>query len=707
MITIAILTSSLLLSTIDPVQATPILAEQIQQHFDSTLLSPQDFRRLTAAFDAIDKKDYRHARNLAERAAPLAATLIEWRLLNTDPAITDTNILRFLNAHDDWPEKTRLHRTLGKILLAQYDITTTLSDRAKKRRAHHIEAALTRYPPDGAAGWIALAHARDDLGKHEAARNAALIAWRQDDLETNHQNALLKRYGANINTAMRWQRLNRLLNLRNFDDARQLAGQINQHAQKFASMRRVLYHSKNRMSSVFKDFITNYERNTSTAIPYHADLYADYIRHLQHQGDYQLAASVLQDYDAHRSDDTTAKSSHLLQQRRILARELIAENQAASAYKIIANHRASKGVGFADAEFLAGFIALRHLNQPARARQHMTRLAKAVSTPISLARAYYWLGRAEEQNGDHQAARKAYRKAARFPATFYGQHAQRNLGTEAARIPPAPADGALQRYLSSTPLRALAVLHRLDRKKYGKLFRKIFLAQLATAKAEQFGTLCSLAAHREEPFLLVRVGKAAARHHHYPPHCSYPHFGTILDKAWPLPLEAELIAAVTRQESEFRSGLRSHAGALGLMQLLPATARQTARKLGLGYHRHRLINDENYNIRLGSNYLKAMLKRFDNDPILALVAYNAGPKRAGQWQIDRPLPRGDTRSDRDLRVDWIEAIPFAETRHYVQRVLESRNYYRANAPPPRPPRLHRLLSPANLKPPPTPPRYIR
>jgi soluble lytic murein transglycosylase len=362
------------------------------------------------------------------------------------------------------------------------------------------------------------------------------------------------------------------------------------------------------------------------------------------------------------------------------------------AYRIAAGHGLEQGLGFAEGEWLAGWLALRSLDRPGVAYRHFEHLSQGVSSPISLARSAYWAGEAARALAAHGAqgatasaeggakggnwlakADDWYLKAAKHGTTFYGQLAARRLGHAVAietqgetAAGPAPGAAARAAFEGREMVQAVRLLGELGQT---KLHKRFLLRLKALAEdAEDFVLVAELARQQGRPDIAVRVAKEARK------------AGVLLfDDLFPsrrLPEtkspEPALVLAVIRQESAFYTGAISGAGARGLMQIMPATARRVARQIKIRYSRKKLLSDPEYNLRLGRAYLAGLTEKYDGSYILALAAYNAGPARANRWMRDF----GDPRTPEVDPVDWIESIPFNETRNYVQRILESLVVYR-------------------------------
>ncbi len=355
-------------------------------------------------------------------------------------------------------------------------------------------------------------------------------------------------------------------------------------------------------------------------------------------------------------------------ERDALARRLLATGDATAAY-FLADDRHLPPDQALDAGFLAGWIALQHLHDPARARAHFEALADGAHALITRARAYYWLARAQT---DPDAVQTTRALAVALPTTYYGQLAAREAGQSddmieariaALRDPDAArtADG-----LADTELaHAAAILVSWEDPRRAADFLRQLLQSYPTA--DDRASVAALSLRLNLPDIAVYAARLAGRD------------GVVLPQSgWPVPVRPPpgvppgLALGIMRQESSFDPGVVSAAGAHGLMQLMPGTAAQTARAL---HSQAGPLSDSAINMRLGTAYLGSLLTQFGGTAAYAVAAYNAGPRRVHDWIA----ANGDPGTDAAAMVDWIEAIPFAETRNYVQRVLENALIYRARA----------------------------
>ncbi len=364
----------------------------------------------------------------------------------------------------------------------------------------------------------------------------------------------------------------------------------------------------------------------------------------------------------------TGQSEAWLGEQQQVTRDLLAAGRAADAYAVITQHGQTKGLAFAEAEFLAGWIALRHLKKPADSLKHFQTLYDGVSTDISKSRAAYWMGRAIEASGKPKDANEWYGRAAGFGQTFYGQLAARKLPGGAARLPSDPTVNDADRLALSgrelvTVARALGQAGASDR-------TQPFLLKLARMVNGPGETqlLAQLATELKRPDVAVAIARRATEYGITLFDASFP----VVDLGNSGAIERALALAVTRQESAFNAAAVSPSGALGLMQLMPGTAREVAGKVGVPYIQTKLTSDPAYNVSLGTQYLGDMLQKFGGSYELALAAYNAGPGRVSRWLESI----GDPRGGKIDMVDWIEMIPVRETRNYVQRIMEGVGVYR-------------------------------
>ena len=359
------------------------------------------------------------------------------------------------------------------------------------------------------------------------------------------------------------------------------------------------------------------------------------------------------------------------EERRLLSRQLLDQGDARLGYGVAVGHVGGGAGDRIDAQFTAGWIALRHLDDAAAARAHFAAILELGSRALSVSRGAYWLGRAEEALGNDGAARAAYTRAAEYPVAFYGQLAMDRLGRGALDAAyPAPTDADRAAFAANEFARAIT---RLEATPHGWRARTLYrhLARRVPT-AGQAALLTAMAERAGQYRLSLQMGKTALARGLPAVALAFP-TGAIPDDAPMSDTGRALAYAIARQESAFDREAVSGAGARGLLQLMPATAKEVAGWMDLPYSRERLTSDPGYNAALGARFLSRLLDRFDGSYVLTAAAYNAGPTRAIRWRNAYGDPAG---APADEVVDWIERIPFSETRNYVQRVMENYQVYR-------------------------------
>lgn len=393
------------------------------------------------------------------------------------------------------------------------------------------------------------------------------------------------------------------------------------------------------------------------------------VEYLRKQEKYEEAAKLLANLS--KDKDTLVNPGEWWVEQRIVSRGLLDQGKFKAAYAIAANNVATDPADIVDAEFHAGWYALRGLEDATTAAQHFQRILKASNRPISVSRAWYWMGRAAEA-GAPGNANEYFAKAATLPGTFYGQLAAARLGRTALNVSyPSPTTDDRTRFESREAVRAIS---RLEASGHG--WRADSLYRALAEELTSPGELALLSARAEKTRghqLSLQIGKLAFGRGIDVAALAFP-IGVIPASANISGSGKALAYAIARQESAFNPAAISPANARGLLQILPGTAKGVAGRHGLAYSKERLTTDAAYNATLGAHYLGEQIDDFGGSYVLTFVAYNAGPRRVPDWINRYGDPRGKSIDD---VVDWIERIPFAETRNYVQRVMENYQVYKS------------------------------
>ncbi len=360
-------------------------------------------------------------------------------------------------------------------------------------------------------------------------------------------------------------------------------------------------------------------------------------------------------------------------EREIISRKLIYKKKYEIAYKITSEHGMTAGAEFAEAEWMSGWIALSFLKDPLIAKDHFLNFYKNVSYPISTSRGAFWLGRTYEKLGNKEQSLKWYQEASKYLTTYYGQLAflKLNPNGKFTLNNDMEVDNKYRYIFYNKEL--VKIIYLLDELKKDK-YTKYILRHLANDNIKRGSELLAaeLATSIERYDFAIQVSKIASYQKRFHNQFNYPIISTpktINGRKIP---ESAFILSIIRQESEFDLSANSHAGAKGLMQLMPYTAKLVSKQAKLPYSKSRLTTDPEYNINLGSHYIAGLILQYDGAYPFATAAYNAGPNRVKYW---KKINKDPQKKQVDY-VDWVELIKFRETRNYVQRVLENYNVYR-------------------------------
>ena len=352
----------------------------------------------------------------------------------------------------------------------------------------------------------------------------------------------------------------------------------------------------------------------------------------------------------------------------VIVRRLLQVGHISEAYNIASKHRLDSGKSFVEAEWLSGWIALQFLNESNRALNHFKAVYRASRYPISRSRGAYWAGRASEILEDQMLTESWYKKAAKYSLTYYGQLAIIKLRSEETNF--LHEENSIEReynikFKTHELVKVVNVLGKAKLFEYINPFIKK-LNQLESS-ANWHNSIAVLSRKNGRSDLAVYTAKQAYRRGFTLIKEGYP----VLDNIKHFKISTPLLLAIIRQESAFNIKAISRAGARGLMQIMPATARRIAKMNKIPYSKEKLTTDVEYNLKFGQIYLAGLLSQYERSHVLSLAAYNAGPARANRW-IKR---NGDPREINVDQIDWVEMIPFKETRNYVQRVIENFNVY--------------------------------
>lgn len=604
----------------------------------------EDAAALGRALAAAEARNWDQAEAEARLAGPIGFDIIEWQRLRAGEGSFD-DYADFATRRADWPGMELLRRK-GEATL------DAASPAAVVAWFAHDEPQT----PEGAQALIAALQVQ---GKATEATNVAEAAWRNLDFTADEQAAFLTAFGEIVAPA-HGGRMQALLDAGKLDQARAMLPLVTPGTRAVAAARIALQARAKGVDTLLQAVPEHMQGSAGLAL----DRATWRWRNSLEDG----AAEIM----LARSTDAESLGDPALwaKLRGQLARFFLRKGDARLAYKLAARHRLGPGSGdWADLEWLAGFAALK-LGDAPTALAHFEALEAGVQSPISAARADYWRGRALEVIGKPGEAQAAYRAGAAFQTAYYGLLCAERAGVPLDPVFAAPAALPDWHGASFTQASVFVAAQELQAAGAGDLAERFILHLEEGLPSSTLPPLAKLAEDWGNPHLALTLAKRAATE------------GQVLVSAYyPLPnltthnlgVPEELALSIARRESEFDHTVVSHVGARGLMQLMPGTAKLMAPQIGESYELGRLTTDPTYNVRLGGAYLAKLRDEFGASPVLVAAGYNAGPGRPRSWMAEMGDPRVETV---DV-VDWVEMIPFTETRNYVMRVAESLPIYRA------------------------------
>ncbi|MFQ1699447.1 lytic transglycosylase domain-containing protein [Loktanella agnita] len=609
--------------------ALPVGAQQVD---------PKAVAAISAASDGWDR-----AHTLAEDADPVATDLLTWlRLREGSGNFSDYQT--FLTEKPDWPAAERLRAAGERAIPKGHD-------------AQEVIAYFVDTPPDTGRGAVRLAEALMTSGQIKEAEDVLRTAWLELRLSERDQRLMLADF-PDILRPFHTARADNLIWRSHVTEAARMLPLLDADQRALAAAR-IGYLRRTRNMLPLYNAVPEALREDPGLIHSRQNW-------LARRGDWDEAAEVLLERSTSRA--ALGEPEPWAGWRQVLARDAMQEGRADAAYQLASRHYLTGGADYADLEWLSGYLALTYLGDPSQALDHFENAARVVRTPISSGRMHYWVGRAHEATGNPDQANAAYGAAAEYQTSFYGLLAAEKLG-----LPLDPAFAGAPVEWRGAPIfdhdvvKSAFILLDAGQRSHAVTFFSRLGEILTPAELAQIGAALDA---MDEQYYTLRMGKQAASSNTLAPSVYYPlHDLALLE----VPVDSALALSIARRESEFNIGIGSPAGALGLMQLMPGTAKEVAGFLGLSYSRARLTTDWAYNAQLGTKYLSILEQEFGPTPVLIAAGYNAGPSRPNIWMDER----GDPRLGEMDVVDWIEHIPFSETRNYVMRVAESIPVYQA------------------------------
>ncbi len=601
----------------------------------------------TQALKAMSTKDWVKARSLTLQSKDRTlAKLYEWMLYQSNATgLPFESVAQFIRANPGWPDLDDMKATAERNMPGNYPAASVMQ-------------WFGAYEPVSARGLDLYVSAAAAMGQTDKARQILAQYWPKISMKPEEQAAMLSRYSSMLSQDTNRRRLDYLLFREQEKNAKALARAMGGGYPALAEARIQLRHDTRSVEAVIALVPGNLQRDPGFLF--------ERLKWRRKKDQDQGALQILNNPPP---ASQITNNEDWWKERNIMARRLIEERRYAEAYKIASTHQQMEGQEYADAEWLSGWLALRFMKNPGVAYKHFESMYPRVKTAISKARSAYWAGMAAEAMGQQEQAVRWMSIAAGFPKVYYGQLAAKHMKDRIPVTSPVPA------------VASAADIAKIQNSDLGRAIRMTDAADLRYARNQMIEALTKTLTTGGEYKALakmltgmglkaeaLKVAKKAAGDNFFLKEEAYP---TLRSQFSGMKVDVALAHALIRQESQFDDQIRSPAGAMGLMQLMPGTAKEVAQKRGWD-HRNEWLVQPKHNILIGSAYLNMLLDRFGGSYPLALAAYNAGPSRVNQWLRDF----GDPRAGQVDWVDWIELIPIYETRNYVQRVMENYVVYK-------------------------------
>ncbi|MEP2718585.1 lytic transglycosylase domain-containing protein [Pseudophaeobacter sp.] len=605
-------------------------------------------RPLERAMALVRAEKWPEALSAAGAKGSVTRDIVEWHRLRAKEG-SAADVEGFLARRSDWPGQPYLRRRSEEVIV--------------EKSHSRVLAFFADQPPQTPEGSASLARASFHRGDQAAGEAELIRAWTTMPMKAETQEAYLADH-AKLLKPHNAARISQLLWDNHDVSATRMLPLVGDGPRALAEARIALQRKANGVDDKIEAVPAALQNDPGLA----------YDRFVWRDQKRRQDAAVALMIDRSTSAAALGQPEKWLRRRRDLARQLMRDGKHERAYQLAAHHFSDPdvGYGYSDCEWLAGYIALRKLKDAELAVHHFERFLASIETPISVGRGGYWLGRAYAALGEVDKAHEAYARGAEYQTSFYGLLAAETLGRgfdPALTAPPKLPPWRSAAFLESSVVEAGLLLVQAGELTLAERFFTHQVESLPPVQAQQLG---QMAVEMKEPHLAVMIAKRAARAGTELHGAYYPLHPVAEEK---LPMAPEMTLAIARRESEFDPVVISHAGARGLMQLMPATAKLVAKELDIldKHDTARLTTEWDYNAKLGSQYLASLAGTFDGNIIMMAAGYNAGPHRPKRW-MER---YGDPRDGSPDIIDWIEHIPFNETRNYVMRVSESLPVYRA------------------------------
>ncbi len=619
----------------------------------SKFYSQKDFALAKKAVSEMKKSDWTNALKTAKKAKDKSIyNFVEWRhLLTEGNKASFYDYLNFINANKDYPR-------LGRIkYLAEHKLSNEKITPGKIIDWFGDEEPLSGY------GKMILGESYILTGQIEQGKKLIKEGWITADLSKTELSLFRKKFKNYLNAEDYIQRADYLAWENKYWDLKRMLRYLPKDYELLYNARQLLMSKSYGVDQAIKNVPDRFKND--------AGLNFDRLKWRRKRGRIDSSAEIL--LNVKNTKDYLVRPDKWWDEREIISRSLIYEKKYELAYKIASNHTLIEGSDYAAAEWMSGWIALSFLDDPLLSKDHFQNFYNNVSYPISTSRGAYWLARSYKALGDKENSKKWFEEAAKYLTTYYGQLAflELNPNENFELSKDMEVDKKYrEKFYSKELVKITYLLDELNEDKY----TKFILRHLANENIENGSEILAseLSTNIGRFDFAIQIAKIASYEKRFHNKFNYPIISTPKNINGRKIPESAFILSIIRQESEFDLSANSHAGAKGLMQLMPYTAKLVAKQAKLPYVKSRLTTDPEYNINLGSHYVAGLILDYDGAYPFAIAAYNAGPNRVKYW---KKINKDPQKKQIDY-VDWIELIKFRETRNYVQRVLENYNVYR-------------------------------
>jgi len=627
--------------------------ETIKSKQSSKFYKQKDFNLAKKSIQEFEKGKWTNAIKFAKKAKDKSIyNFIQWKhLLTTGNQASFYDYELFINQNENYPRINRIK------YLAEHKLSTNKISPKKIINWFGPSEPLSGY------GKLILGESFIMTGNIEKGRNLIKDGWITADLNRSNMKFFRKKYKNHLNATDYIKRADYLAWENKYWDLKRMLKYLPKDYQLLYTARQILMSKSYGVDQAIK--------NVPKKLKNDAGLNYDRLKWRRKRGRVDGSLEIL--VKIKNNKDYLVRPDKWWKERAIIVRALIYKKKYEIAYKISSKHSLESGPEFVEAEWMSGWIALSFLKDPILAIDHFNNFYQNVTYPISLARGAFWLGKAYEKIGNQDQSYRWYNEATKYLTTYYGQLAHLKIKPDQKfeLNEQIEVNEKYKKYFNNKEL--VKIIHLLDDLNKDK-YTKDILKHLANDNIENGSEILSakLATNISRYDFAIQISKIASYKKRFHNDFNYPIISTpkyINKRKIPDPA---LILSIIRQESEFDMSANSHAGAKGLMQLMPYTAKLVSKQAKLPYSKSRLTTDPEYNINLGSHYIAGLLMEYEGAYPFAIAAYNAGPNRVKRW---KKINKNPQKNEIDF-VDWVELIKFKETRNYVQRVLENYNVYR-------------------------------